>query len=134
VSLGEKNTLEEPSGFGQLLVKGENDQTVASIDASGSATFAKVNIASAYDEAETATDSAQVATNASAGQGLLAAGELEVQIITEQLTENSLVYITPVSDTENRVLYVKEKNEAYFTVALNEALENTVEFNWWIIN
>ncbi|MFH1601456.1 MAG: hypothetical protein ABIB61_00685, partial [Candidatus Shapirobacteria bacterium] len=146
VSLGEK----EESRFAALLVKDQNNETVASIDASGSATFAKVNVKSpelATESDQLATASAQLVSNASAGAGTLEAGQARVIIYTTQLTPESLVYITPTSDTQNQVLYVSQKyapieeseeneeiTDPYFVVSLNEALENEVEFNWWLIN
>ncbi|MBL7078480.1 hypothetical protein ISS42_02385 [Candidatus Shapirobacteria bacterium] len=130
VNLGE-------SGFGQLLVKGQGEQIVASINASGSATFAKLNIiepALATGQDQEASASGETKSNASTGTSKIESGENQATIYSNQLSTDSLVYITPASDTQNQVLYVKEKNEAYFTVALNKAVENVVEFNWWIIN
>jgi hypothetical protein len=135
------------SGFGNLMIKGEEGNVVASIDASGSASFEKLNIsadasASAIIAADSilgqlATTSAEIKTNASAGNGEILLGQTEVVIYSEKLTENSMVYITPTSDTKNQVLYVKNKNsqgEKYFTVAIGQALDEPITFSWWIIN
>jgi len=171
VSLGTGETAPDApsdaskSGFGQLLVKGVDEKTVAAIDASGSArfagdltasgsaSFAKLNIstdatasaivASQSGFGQLATTSAEIRTNASAGKGEILAGKTEVVIYTDKLTTDSLVYITPTSDTGNQVLYVKNKyvpqetdpdGESYFTVRLNTPLEIGTSFNWWIIN
>jgi len=64
-----------------------------------------------------------------------------------------LVYITPTSGTQNKVLYVKNKKapeeevvdqftgliikeaeKGWFTVGIDQAIYQSIEFNWWIIN
>jgi hypothetical protein len=153
------NDQNEKSRFGKLLVKGVDGQSVLEVDAqgnltaSGSASFNKLNIAtdasaSAVIVADSAlgkiaTSSAQIKTNASAGKGEILPGKTEVIIYTDKLTEKSLVYITPTSDTQNQVLYVKEKRinqdknadwRGYFKVAINKPVKEKIKFNWWIIN
>ncbi|MBU2592372.1 hypothetical protein KKD61_02850, partial [Patescibacteria group bacterium] len=162
----EPTSEESASTFGKMMIKGFDGKTVASIDATGSArftgdltasgnaTFAKVNIATASAETiiagsnfgEMAADFAKIRTNATAGEGIIPAGKTEVIIYTEKLTQGSLVYITPASDTENKVLFVKEKvivpssgqpdqlDSNYFAVAIKGALTKEIKFNWWIIN
>jgi len=170
------------SGFGKMLVKGVDGETVMSVDASGSAklagnleasgsgTFQKVNIATSSAEpiiadsmmADLATESAQLKTNATAGEAVIPSGKKEVIIYSGQLTDQSLVYITPTTDTSNQVLFVKSKQVAkekttptptqieedqeatssaeteekgsQFTVAVKETTESDIKFNWWIIN
>ena len=139
---------------GKLLVKDPEGKVIASIDASGSAqfagdliasgsaTFAKINIATGSAEpvvassafGDLATDSAKLKTNATAGEGIIPAGKTEVIIYTDKITPESLVYITPTTDTENQVLFVKEKTTDHFTVAIRQGLEHEIRFNWWIIN
>ncbi len=145
---------ESASGFGKLMVKGIDNEVVTSIDASGSAqfagdliasgsaTFAKVNIATASAEpiiagsqfGDLATDSAKLKTNATAGEGIIPTGKKEVIIYSDKLTSESLVYITPTTDTENQVLFVKQKASDHFTVAIKEELNKEIRFNYWIIN
>ena len=116
-------------------------EEVASIDASGSATFKKINIATA----NTASPSAgfgevietEITTNATAGQSTLEANTKEIIINNQNITKNSLIYITPTSNTANKVLFVKNKKDGvggYFTVAIDEPVEKEIRFNWWIIN
>ncbi len=142
------------SGFGKLLaVINQEGKEVASIDASGSAFFARLGIEADYS----ATDSSAliaaadnfaengylapaIKTNATAGIGLLPAGEAEVQIYDPQITEKSLIYVTATTDTQNKILYIKakkasvEENAGWFIVALDSPIENEIRFNWWIIN
>jgi hypothetical protein len=58
-----------------------------------------------------------------------------ITIANTRVTADSLIYITPVSSTDNQVLYVLDKLPgASFTVALDSPLSQPAEFNWWIIN
>jgi len=166
VSTQEETGLEN-AGFGKLLVKGINNETVASIDASGSAEFKKIRtdllqintdneasesgeiiIAAADNSTRIGISAPGVQTNATAGEATLPAGETKLIIYSNKLTNSSMVYLTPTSDTKNQVLYVKKKegstnqtdgatnetNSGYFVVGINEALSEPVRFNWWIIN
>jgi hypothetical protein len=81
--------------------------------------------------------------NKSAGQAVILAGETSASIKTSRLSENSMIYITPLGSTKNQVIYVKnklldseftEENEAQFTVGFDFALDEDVYFNWWLIN
>ena len=93
--------------------------------------------------AETATAEAiaiAIETNATAGQAILPAGETETIIKSPFVTENTLVYITPLSDSENKVLYIKAKKaqedeeKGWFKVAIDTPINKEIEFNWWLIN
>ncbi|EKE04989.1 MAG: complement C1q protein [uncultured bacterium] len=82
----------------------------------------------------------EINTNATAGTAVLPAGLAELKINNEKLKINSLIYITPVTSTQNKVLYVKSKSPSTssgqvgeFTIGFNEAIDTDVEFNWWII-
>lgn len=84
------------SAFGKLLVKGFEGQTVASIDASGSATFTKLNIAAPNaNQLEEIISSTEIKTNATAGETILPANETEITIKSPFVTENTLIYVTP---------------------------------------
>ncbi|MFC1711732.1 tail fiber domain-containing protein [Patescibacteria group bacterium] len=114
---------------------------VASIDASGSATFRKINIASALEASASAgfgqIIEPEVNTNATAGKSVLPAYETELTIPNTNITGQSLIYITPTSDSQNKVLYVKSKKDGqngYFTIAIDTPIYKDIEFNWWIIN
>ncbi len=148
------------SGFGKLLaVINKEGLEVASIDASGSAFFAQLGIEADYTATRSgaiiaaADNYAQngylapaIKTNATAGIGILPANESEVMIYNPQVTVESLIYVTATTNTENKVLYIKAKhaqNDAesdaegngknWFIVAINEAINKEIRFNWWII-
>jgi hypothetical protein len=140
------NKTASSSSFGKFLVNGMDNKSVVSIDASGSASFAgdlsasgsatvsKLNITLANDSAS--TQSGQTATSsATIGTAILPAGTTEISIPTTQITDDSLIYVTPTTPTGNQVLYVKEKWEHKgFTIAIDSALSQDIRFNWWIIN
>ena len=86
-----------------------------------------------------ATESAQInsgeiTTNSIAGKAVLPAGQTDIKIINPKLKTEGLIYVTPVSSTQNKVLYVKSKDIGTFTVGFSEAIDTDVEFNWWIID
>jgi len=134
------------SPSGKLRFADALGNEVASIDASGSAKFNKLIIANAKEATPSGGGfgellETQVSSSATAGEAILPANELELVIENNQLTEESLVYITPTSDTQNKVLYVKSKFvdddpeiTDYFVVAVNQPVGLPVKFNWWIIN
>ena len=75
----------------------------------------------------------EISSNSTAGKALLPAGLTELKIKNPKSNVNSLIYVTPVTSTQNKVLYVKSKDIGEFTIGFNEAIDTDVEFNWWII-
>jgi len=72
----------------------------------------------------------------------------ELTIESLYVTPNSLVYLTPTTNTDNKVLFVKSKEscvpttnyqlpttncKASFTVAIDAPASSDISFNWWII-
>jgi len=86
------------------------------------------------------TPGVDYATNATAGEAILPAGETEIIIKSPFVTEKSLIYLTPTSETQNKVLYVKAKKATegsepgWFKVGLDHRVNTDIKFNWWIIN
>ncbi|OGY13660.1 MAG: hypothetical protein A3A62_03295 [Candidatus Blackburnbacteria bacterium RIFCSPLOWO2_01_FULL_44_43] len=73
-------------------------------------------------------------SNATAGKATLPAGETIVTIANTNVTDSTLVYVTPNSPTGNQVLYIKNKLAGEsFTVAVDNPLTQDVEFSWWVI-
>lgn len=66
------------------------------------------------------------------GRATIPTSQSEIKIENSSVTDSSLIYITPTSDTQNSVLYVKEQGEGYFKVGLGQPLEVNVNFNWLI--
>lgn len=138
-TVGEEGQPETESRFGKLLVKGVDNEIIASIEASGTATFKKLAIAKAEEETIQISDT-EIETNATAGQAVLPANEAEITIKSQFVTEKTMVYVTPISDTQNKVLFVKAKKVhsdeemGWFKVAIDAPIGQDIKFNWWLIN
>ncbi len=116
-----------------------NNQYQNMFDSSGSATLKKIVIAGAQPASPSSNFIKNTLTsNATAGTAYINKGENQIQIINPNIEEKSLIYITPTSDTENKVLYIKNKHIdndiSYFTIGINEYTNKNIYFNWWIIN
>lgn len=138
---------------GQIIVKkgikvvNDLEQTVASIDASGSAYFAEgvtfdkniasssAVIAASQTFAEIGENTSSIITNDEAsGQAVLPRGETELIIRNGKVKENSLVYISPEGSTSGQVLYLDSKKEnEWFKVKLDLPAQNDIKFNWWVL-
>ncbi|MDP3994605.1 MAG: hypothetical protein Q8P91_02145, partial [bacterium] len=72
-------------------------------------------------------------TNATVGSAKIASGSAEIIINNPNISDNTLVYVTPTSTTNNNVLFVKSKEIGKFIVGFTDPLDINVSFNWWII-
>jgi len=131
----------QPSGFGKLLaILNDEGAETAFITASGSAKFVSVETGKlTFEDDPTATSSASFAgivydTNASAGKARIPKGEKEVIIRNEQITAESLVFVTPTSDTANSTLYIKEQIDGEVIVGFDKSAKADIEFNWWLVD
>ena len=128
--------LEEVSTNSALL----DIQGSASV--SGSLTSKKINLA--FAEQAFATSDIEAVATGSAGTAFLKQYRNEITIKNPNVTEKSLIYITPVGNTNNKVLYIYrqvpensniEGVEGSFTVGVNSASTATdIKFNWIIVN
>ncbi len=144
-----------------LAIKNVEGATVASIDASGSAHFNEV-VAKKFTLDKIATNGAVIAdsgmrnaqnepipaikTNTEvAGTGSVPQDAKEVIIYNDNVTENSLIYLTPTADNVQNQLSVTKKTTCaanttqttctpYFVISSNSAIHPEVPFNWLIIN
>ncbi|MEK7522481.1 MAG: hypothetical protein AAB569_02800, partial [Patescibacteria group bacterium] len=75
---------------------------------------------------------------ASAGLGILPADQSEVIVYNSHITPDSLIYLTPISSSPiNAQLTVVKKEtggKPYFKVAIDNAIDKDIKFNWLIIN
>src|SRR3989344_2436187 len=102
------------------------------IVASGSALLSKLNLFS--QPAYAISENEEIATS-SAGTSVLKANIREITISTPFVTSGSLIYITPVGDTANQVLYLERQVPGVsFTVGVSQSLNRNIQFNWIIIN
>jgi hypothetical protein len=134
---------EEASPSAMLAITNNQNQVVASVDASGSAKFNRLIIASDSGEDDpVASTSATIKSNATTGKAVIPAGTTTLTIQSPSVTATSLIYVTPLSSTQNQVIYVRTKradntftpeNEAQFTVAIDRSIDQDINFNWWIV-
>ena len=149
----------EVSPSGSLNIKNNLLQTVASIDSSGSAYFAKgisvdkyatdsstISIISATDNLTRNGIFAPAIETADepAGTGILPNGTNEVILYNNAIADSSLIYITATSATGNKSLYIANKEfcndptnyscKKYFKVAIDQSIPDDIKFNWWILN
>jgi hypothetical protein len=135
-STQEKQMLESR----KLTIRGFGAGPAVSFDALGSALFS-----GSITAKKIAISEAEAGESRSVGQGVIYAGSETVSIANSLLTKNSLIYITPISRTGNKVLYVKSQRSkeecgssecpSDFTVALDGgSASEDIKFNWWIIN
>jgi DNA-binding transcriptional MerR regulator len=69
------------------------------------------------------------------GEGTILIGQTEIVIPTAKVTETSKVFITPKGSTAGQTMYVVEKVAGEsFTVAIDDAVNSNIEFDWFIIS
>jgi len=77
---------------------------------------------------------AEVENNSLSGKEILPAGEKEIKIAAPGLKKDSLIYLTPLENNNNRILYLKaRKDKQWFIAAADQAVEKDLAFKWWII-
>jgi hypothetical protein len=132
----------------KLQITNELGQVNASIDASGEGYFKQGIGVEKYTSSPSAIIAAQqnfnergiyapaLKTNSeAAGTGIIPSHGQEILIYNEKVKATSLIYVTATSATENKLLFVADKQEGqYFKVALDGNLNHDVTFNWWIVN
>ncbi|MFW5885366.1 MAG: hypothetical protein ACOCUF_04020 [Patescibacteria group bacterium] len=95
-----------------------------------------INLKAEKVEAETVSGEKIETSKASAGQGLIKAGNIETLIETSEAGENARIIVTAIGNNQDKSLFVDDvKEEESFKVKFNKpALEKDIEFNWIIIS
>ena len=75
----------------------------------------------------TATSSTSVAT------ATIEAGDTEITISNTNVTQDTYIYLTPTSNTSNQTLFIKSKEKGKFTIAIPQAVNHNITFNYWLI-
>jgi hypothetical protein len=75
--------------------------------------------------------SSKSASKASAGKATIVAGQTTIEINTEALTENSLIFVTP---NEPVLLGSKKTNTYSFEISMETAKDTDIEVSWWIVD
>jgi hypothetical protein len=112
--------------------------------ASGSGTFKELASGKLklIRTAQADTSLTETIATASAGTAVIITAETERTIISPFVTEDSLIYITPVSDTQGTNPYIARQTAedfqngipGSFTIQIPYPVEQDIKLNWWIIN
>lgn len=110
---------------------------IGSVDASGSANFEQLTTSGlviASSNNNVSTISGQTNSNSTVGTASIATNSAEIVINNNNVNEGTLIYITPISDTNNQVLYLKSKQiGSGFTVAVPQNVNKETFFNYWLV-
>ncbi len=121
-----------------LRVKDASNSSVFAVnpkgdfEASGSATISKLNLRIA-GIAEAVSDTESIATG-SAGTAKINPNRVEMTVYTPHVTENSLIYITPIGNSSSPVYLLRQSPQESFTVGISKPSSTETPFNWIIIN
>ena len=123
-----------------LLVKDKKGSSLLSLNslgdliASGEATFNKLNVSGLVSPALALSPTEIIATG-SAGTGTINPNRTQLTVNNKLVTDKSLIYITPTSNTNNQVLFLlRQVPGKSFTVGVPYASSTPIPFNWIIIN
>lgn len=135
------NTQSNEVTESRFEIVNELGTAVATISAQGKAEFAAgIGIGS---ESLGSNESDSVTANKTSGRAIVKANTNQIIIKSELIKDNTLIYVTPVGSTENKVLYVKSQTtentqtpekEGEFVVGFDESISQDAQFNWWIVN
>lgn len=92
--------------------------------------------------AQADTSVTQTVASSSAGTATINKGQRERTIVSPYVSESSLIYLTPTSDTHGLTPYIarqtKEDAEegtlGSFTIQVSSTALQDISLNWWIIN
>jgi len=138
------------SQSGSLVIQNASGSAILKIDqqgsltASGDATFKNVlaNTFNIIRSAQADTSFTDTIATSSAGTATIIQGEKERTIISPFVTEKSLIYITPTSDTQGTTPYIARQTvedstkeiKASFTIQIPQKVAKDITLNWWIVN
>ena len=129
----------------KFAIRNSDDQEVVSIDksgnitASGSALFSNFKLVRG---AQADASFTETIASGSAGTTSITANETERTIITPYVNKNSLIYITPVSDTFDTMPYIARQTvedqinqiKGSFTIQIPHSQDKDIKLNWIIVN
>lgn len=68
------------------------------------------------------------------GTGIISAGQETANVYSDKIKADSAVVVTPTSNTKGEVLYIVDQADGYFTVGIENPIQNDINFNWLIAN
>lgn len=119
--------INNASGSGVLSISKYGD-----IVASGSGTFAKLNLL--LIQPVLAVSATEVIASSSAGVANINSYQNEVTIKNALVTQDSLIYITPVGTPSAEVPFLMRQQTSEFTVGVQSPTSKPIPFNWLIVN
>ena len=66
------------------------------------------------------------------GRGVISAGETSAFIYSETLENDSFIYVTPNSSTNNQILIVENLGKGFFRVFIDKPFDKNILFSWII--
>jgi len=144
VSVGGKLKTDkiQPGKDGLVIARSDSDEAISNnpaLDVQGSAsisgklTINKLNLFDAQP-AYAISDTEVVATS-SAGTESIRSYRTELTIYNSNVTEKSLIYISPIGSSNNQTLsLLRQIPGVSFTVGIPQPVISETKFNWMIIN
>ncbi|MDO8658858.1 MAG: site-specific integrase [Candidatus Levybacteria bacterium] len=125
-----------------FIIHNSSDSAVMEVNsdgnltASGSGKFNEIltNAFNIVRGAQADTSFTETIASSSAGTATIVVGETERTITTPYIKENSLIYITPVSDTQGITPYIARQTTNSFTIQIPQRANKDINLNWWIVN
>lgn len=126
----------------QFVIRNSSNSAVMAVNqlgdiiASGSGAFSKIaaNALNIVRGAQADTSLIETIASSSAGTAIITPHETERTIISPYVNNDSLIYLTAVSDTQGLSPYIARQTENSFTIAIPYPISNEIKVNWWIIN
>lgn len=91
--------------------------------------------------AQADTSDTETIASGSAGVATILPGELERTIVSPFVNEESLIYLTPASQTFGTTPFIARQtpekipqSKGSFTIRIQEEIDSEIKVNWWVIN
>ena len=131
--------INNSSGSAVLTLNQQGDLT-----SSGSGNFAQIisNALNIVHGAQADTSITQTIASSSAGTAIIFRGQTDRTIITPYAHADSLIYISPSSNTYGQTPYISRQTDSQidpsqpdsFTIQISSPVNQDIHLNWWIIN
>lgn len=76
----------------------------------------------------------QTDSNSYSGSSIIPNDTQDITIENSKLSSTSQIYVTITKGGKNQNLQVKSKSDNSFTVGIDQPINETIEFKWWIVN